>query len=155
MNILIAYASRYGSTEKCALKLSQYLSDKADILNLAKEKNTDLAKYDSVIIGSHIMAGKINQKVKNFYETNLNELLNKKVGIFICAGNTELADKEITDNFPAELLDKAVAKGYFGYEYNLEKMNFLFKTIVKKISKITQSTSNLLEDNIKEFAGKF
>ncbi|MHB1346827.1 MAG: flavodoxin domain-containing protein [Candidatus Humimicrobiaceae bacterium] len=155
MNILIAYASQYGSTEKCALKLSELLSEKADILNLNKDKNADISKYDAVIIGSHIMAGKINKKIKKFYENNLNELFNKKVGVFICAGNTELAQKEIEDNFPPELLNKAVAVGYFGYEYNLEKMNFLLKSIIKKIAKITQSCSNILEDNIKEFAGNF
>lgn len=80
------------------------------------------------------------------------ELLKKKIGLFICGAAAEEAQKEIADNFPHELLNAAAAKGYFGYEFNFEKMNFAMRAIIKKISKIDKSVSNILEDNIKEFA---
>ena len=82
------------------------------------------------------------------------ELLKKRIGLFICCGRSEQAEQQLEDSFARELLDQAVVKGYFGYEYNLEKMNFFFRLIVKKLAKIEESKSALKEENIKEFAQK-
>jgi menaquinone-dependent protoporphyrinogen oxidase len=155
MNILIAYATQYGCTEKCANMLSANLKDNdssISAVDLGSKQKIILSEYDTVIIGGPITAGKINAKVKKFCAGNLAELVKKKIGLFICGAAAEEAQKELADNFPQELLNIAAAKGYFGYEFNLEKMNFAVRAIIKKISKIDKSVSNILEDNIKEFA---
>ena len=155
MNILIAYASQYGCTEKCANMLSANLKGNdllVSVVDLGGKQKIALNDYDTVIIGGPITAGRINAKVKKFCAGNLTELLKKKIGLFICAAAAEQAQKELSDNFPQELLNAAVVKGYFGYEFNLEKMNFAMRAIIKKISKIDKSVSNILEDNIKDFA---
>ncbi len=155
MSILIAYASQYGCTEKCANMLSVNLKDNdslISVVDLGSKQKIALNNYDTVIIGGPITAGKINSKVKKFCAGNLPELLKKKIGLFICGASVEEAQKELSDNFPQELLDVAAAKGYFGYEFNLEKMNFAIRAIIKKISKVDKSVSNILEDNIKDFA---
>ena len=155
MSILIAYASQYGCTEKCANMLSVNLKDNdslISVVDLGSKQKIALNNYDTVIIGGPITAGKINSKVKKFCAGNLPELLKKKIGLFICGASVEEAQKELSDNFPQELLDVAAAKGYFGYEFNLEKMNFAIRAIIKKKSKVDKSVSNILEDNIKDFA---
>jgi menaquinone-dependent protoporphyrinogen oxidase len=156
MNILIAYASQYGCTEKCAVLLSANLKENdslVSVVDLGSKQKFALNEYDAVIIGGPVTMGKINAKVKKFYEDNLSELLKKKIGLFIC-GFTEEPGKELADNFPPELLKIAAAKGYFGYEFNLEKMNFAMRALIKKVAKIHKNVSNILEDNIKEFALK-
>ena len=155
MNILIAYATQYGCTEKCANMLSTNLKDydsSVSVVDLGSRQKIALSDYDMVIIGGPINAGKINAKVKKFCKDNLPELLKKKIGLFICGASADQAQKELADNFPQELLKIALAKGYFGYEFNFEKMNFAIRALIKKISKIDKSVSNILEDNIKEFA---
>ena len=156
MNTLIAYATQYGCTEKCANILSANLRDDDNssvlVVDLGSKQKIALSDYDTVIIGGPITAGKINSKVKKFCAGNLPELLKKKIGLFICGAAAEQAQKELADNFPQELLNAAAAKGYFGYEFNFEKMNFAMRAIIKKISKVDKSVSNILEDNIKEFA---
>jgi menaquinone-dependent protoporphyrinogen oxidase len=155
MNILIAYATKYGCTEKCANMLSGFLKENDPsiaVVDLGSRQKIDLNDYDTVIIGGPITAGKINSKIRKFCESSLSELLKKKIGLFICGASAEQAQKELSDNFPQELLNRASAKGYFGYEFNLEKMNFAMKAIIKKISKVDKSVSNILVDNIKEFA---
>ncbi|MBN1298131.1 MAG: flavodoxin [Actinobacteria bacterium] len=155
MNILIAYASKYGCTEKCANILSENLKKDGltvTVFDLAGRQKISLEDYGTVLIGGSIMVGKLNPVVKKFCENNLSELLKKKIGLFICAAAEELAEKEMADNFPKELLNMASAKGYFGYEYNFEKMNFAIRAIIKKMSKVENSVSNILEGNIKEFA---
>jgi menaquinone-dependent protoporphyrinogen oxidase len=157
MSILLAYATQYGCTAKCANMLSENLkgddsSITVSVVDLGGKQKISLNDYDVVIIGGPITAGKINTRVKKFCADNLPELVKKKIGLFICGAAAEESQKELSDNFPQGLLDVAVVKGYFGYEFNLEKMNFAMRAIIKKISKIDKSVSNILEDNIKEFA---
>jgi len=155
MNILIAYASKYGCTEKCASILSdnfQKDSLPVTVFNLAGKQKINLSDFDTIAIGGSIMAGKLNPLVRKFCENNLSELLQKRLGLFICAAAAELVEKDMTDNFPQQLLSKAAVKGYFGYEFNFEKMNFAIRSIIKKMSKIEDNVSNIIENNIKEFA---
>jgi menaquinone-dependent protoporphyrinogen oxidase len=157
MSILIAYATQYGCTAKCANILSENLkgddsSISVSVVDLGSKQKIALNDYDTVIIGGPITAGKINAKVKKFCAGNLPELVKKKIGLFICGAAAEESQKELSDNFPQGLLNIAIAKGYFGYEFNFEKMNFAMRAIIKKISKIDKSVYSILEDNIKEFA---
>jgi len=64
----------------------------------------------------------------------------------------DMIKKEINENFPAELINKAKTVKHFGGEFNFNKMNFMEKVIVKKVSKVTSDKSDILHDNIKKFA---
>lgn len=151
MNTLIVYTSKYGCTEKCAKLVSEYLNDKADMLNLKSDKNIDLTKYDKVIIGGSIYIGKIQKEVTEFCSKYLNTLKEKRIGIFICGMQKDAIETEINQNFPPELLEIAEVKEYFGGEFSFEKMNFMEKMIIKKIAKTSSNISNIQEDNIKKF----
>ena len=66
----------------------------------------------------------------------------------------EKAQQQFQNAFPAELIQHATATGMFGGEFNFEKMNFIEKAIIKKISKIEKSVSKIDEQSIVEFAEK-
>jgi menaquinone-dependent protoporphyrinogen oxidase len=156
MKTLIAYGTKYGCTEKCASMLARKIPGEVTVLNLKENANHNIGEYDNVIIGGSIYAGKIQGIVKNFCEGNLKTLLSKKVGLFICCGfEGEKAEKQLVESFPATLQAKAMAKGFFGSEMSLERMGFLDRMIVRKVAKITESYSRILEDNILEFAKHF
>ena len=75
MSVLIAYGSRYGSTEEIATKLAGYLGDKgieATILNLKKEKKwPNLEGYDGVIVGSSVKITKwMNEPIEFLRKNN-------------------------------------------------------------------------------------
>jgi menaquinone-dependent protoporphyrinogen oxidase len=154
MKILIAYATRFGTTEKCAGMLAELLKEKADkveLVDLKKNKKVNPEDYDIVVIGGSFMAFRMNSSVKKFVKRNLNTLLNMKTGIFMC-GADEDWEKEIQKGFPGELLDKAIAKGYFGYEMNWEKMNPMIRNMMQKASKTTDPVSKIKPENINKFA---
>ena len=65
MKTLIAFATRFGGTEKCAKKHEKKLSNDVEVNNLKNNPKISIDKYDRVIIGGSIMMGKINSKVKN------------------------------------------------------------------------------------------
>ncbi len=154
MKVLIAYATRFGTTEKCAGMLSELLEEKAaevELVDLKKNRKVDPGNYDLAIVGGSFMAFRMNSFVKKFVKRNLKTLLNMKTGIFMC-GADEDWEKEIKRGFPEELLDKAIAKGYFGYEMNWDKMNPMIRNMMQKASKTEEPVSKIRPENIKEFA---
>lgn len=153
MNTLIVYASKYGCTEKCAELLSKELIGKVDIINLKQASNIDISKYEKIIIGGSIYIGKIQKEVKEFCSKNLDKLKEKRIGLFICGMQEgETINTEFNQNFNPELIKIADAKEHFGGEFIFDKMNFMEKIIVKKVSKVTSNKSNILENNIYKFA---
>lgn len=153
MSILIAYASKYGCTERCAEKLAERLDEKVDLYNLKSGKPLDISQYDKVIIGSSVYVGKVHKEVTEFCTKNLAILGNKKVGLFICGSQEgEALKQELDTAFPQELQSKAIAIECFGGAYVFGKMGFMEKTIVKMIAKTNKDTSTIKDDKIESFA---
>jgi menaquinone-dependent protoporphyrinogen oxidase len=153
MNTLIAYGTKYGCAQKCAMELAKEFDGNVELVNLKEKRNVDLSGYGRVIIGGSAYIGKIQKEVTEFITANMNELLNKEVGLFICGMQEgDMMEKEITENFPAELISKAKSVMNFGGEFNFKKMNFMEKAIIKKISKVSSDKSDIHHDNIKKLA---
>lgn len=153
MSTLIIYASKYGCTEKCAELLSKELYGEVDIINIKSMRDIDISKYEKIIIGGSIYIGKIQKEVTEFCSKNLHKLMEKRIGLFICGmqeGDT--IKTELNQNFNRALIETAEAKECFGGEFIFEKMNFIEKFIVKKVSKVKSNKSNILRDNIHKFA---
>ena len=80
METLIVYASRHGSTEKCAYKLKEKIYN-SYICNLNVDQKISLKNYDRIAVGSSINIGSLQKSVKKFFQKNEEELSGKK---FIC-----------------------------------------------------------------------
>ena len=153
MKTLIVYISKHGCTETCAQKLAEKLDGDVEILNMKKSQPAELTAFDTIIIGGSIHAGQIQKAVKKFCENNMDTLLDKKIGLFICCMEEgENAQNQLDNAYPPELRRHASALGLLGGEFNFEKMNFIERAIVKKIANIDKSVSKILDENIDEFA---
>jgi menaquinone-dependent protoporphyrinogen oxidase len=153
MKTLIIYGSKHGATEKCTNLLKGKLDGEVTTVNVKKDQVPDIALFDKVIIGGSIYIGSIQKEIKEFCSKNVDTLKDKKLGLFICCmrdGNE--AQTQITAAFPQELISNASAWDYFGGEFTFSKMNMIEKFITKKIAKIDKDTSNILTDNIDQFA---
>ncbi|MDW7675782.1 MAG: flavodoxin domain-containing protein [Bacillota bacterium] len=140
MTTLIAYASKYGSTEKCAKTIAIKISGAVDLCNLKSETPKDLSQYDKVIIGSSIYVGKAQKEVTQFCLDNVDLLRQKKLGLYICCMFTEeRALLQLNNAFPKELLDIAATKEIFGGEFNISSMKYTDKFIVKMVGKVDKS----------------
>ena len=149
MKTAIVYATSHGTTEKVANMIASSIAN-TELLNISKSKKVDLTQYQQVIIGGSIHAGSIQRKVKNFCQQNLAQLLKMRVGIFICAMNEPEFEKELNSAFQETILNHAISKKVVGGEFIIEKMNFIEKFLIKKISGVTQTTSKLDSNKIKE-----
>ncbi len=156
MKIAIVFGTKYGATEKASKLLMDELVNRGvevDLYNLAKAK-PNIINYDGIILGGSVYMGKIRGNVKSFIEKNRNVLIEKTIGVFIVGGaDTEAAiNDEINNNYPSEILEKAKVKSSFGHEYNLEKMGFINKFIIKKVAKLEESQFKINNVAIVKFA---
>lgn len=149
----IVYASKYGCTATCVELLKQKLSGEVTTVDITKE-SVDISDYQTVVVGGSIYGGKIQSEITKFCETNKQQLLSKTIGLFICGAQTDKAKEQLEAVFDAELRTHAVETSYFGYEYNLEKMDFFSKLIIRMVAKATASESRINRENISKMADK-
>lgn len=97
--------------------------------------------------------GRIQRKLTRFMNENLDVLLLKRVGLFLCAGHPDPVEleKEFNESFPEALVRHSLAKEIFGYEFDFSKMNFLEKIMIKKITGLKESHSALSNEKVSDF----
>ena len=115
MKTLIAYCSRHGSTEKIAhLLFMEIEHGPVRLLDLSLEPMPkSLKEFDQVIIGGSIHYGQIQKSVKDFYNEFMDELLQKRLGLYMCYMLDEKAEEEFNQAYPEALRNHAIALGFF------------------------------------------
>jgi menaquinone-dependent protoporphyrinogen oxidase len=152
MKTLIIYMSNHGTTEKVAEKISNLMGyNRCTLVNLRESNVPSLVDFDKVIIGGSVHMGRVQTKITTWCRDNLNMLLAKKVGLFICCMDREHEEEEFERSFPPALIDHAHAKGIFGGELLYDKMNFIEKLVVKGITKEKKTVSRLNQQAINQF----
>lgn len=151
MQILIAYAGKTGTTEKCAGVLGQRLKN-VTIINLVTQ-DVDISKYDLIIIGSSIRIGMLHSSVKKFISKNIDSLKTKKVAYYICCGFNNNYKEYFEKNIAKELLDSAIIYDTFGGEMDISKQKGFEKFVVNMVSKTEEGkkSAKILTDNIDKF----
>lgn len=91
MTTAVIYASKFGATKAAAEHIAKSIG--ADCLNLKKD-SIDLSKYDRIIIGTGIYAGKPAKAVSEFIETNKDAM--STASLFVsCMYNDDKGDKQL------------------------------------------------------------
>ncbi len=153
MKNLIVYSTKYGFVEKCIDMLKYKLKYKTDVLNIASKRYPDLNRYDWIILGGSIYAGKIQKNLTRYIEKNIKELLSKKIALFICSGTEgDKAKKYLENSFPDALFNCAISKEVFGGEFKLEKLTFLERFVIERIIGIKEDFTRINEKNINSMA---
>lgn len=152
MPAVIIYMSLHGCAEKAAQSLKEMNWKKTDLVNLRNKPVPDLNEYDTVIIGGSVHMGQIQGKIRKFCNTFEKELLTKRLGLYLChMYEGETAVRQFNDAYSERLRNHAVAKGLFGGEFCLDKMNFFEKALVKKAAGAGASISKINQNAIEGF----
>lgn len=137
MRVLIAYASKYGSTEKCAKRLASMLPGKVTLANLKNERPS-VEGFDVVVIGSPIYVGKPMKEIVSYWNSVKRVVKGVKVGVFMlhlmkdCISEMDVA-------FPKDLLDAASAKGTFGGRIEFDRLSLPDKLVTGMLSRLDSS----------------
>jgi len=87
MRVLIAYGSRYGSTEEIAQRLAGFLGEEgveADVLDVKRERRwPSLEGYDGVLVGSGVKISKWMGEPLEFLRRKRGELEGRRLGLFV------------------------------------------------------------------------
>ncbi|MFN3557565.1 MAG: flavodoxin domain-containing protein [Bacteroidales bacterium] len=151
MKTAIIYASSHGTSEKVAKQIQLQLgADCAHLINLKTTRNVDLSLFDTLIVGGSIHAGQMQHNVKTFCKNNMIDLLRKRVGLFMVGMNEPEFQNQFNNAFPELLRSHAISSKCVGGEFLFEKMNFIERLIVKKVSGISQNVTKIDEGKIAE-----
>jgi menaquinone-dependent protoporphyrinogen oxidase len=154
MRTLIVYASRHGYVRECAQRISEGLGTETNLVEVSRTMPKDLLfHYDTVIIGGGIHAGSFPPLLKRFCRRNIKELSNKRLGLYLCATNSEHKEEQFSKSYPQVLLEKAVATGWFGGRIILADHKnvtlFILKKILNKDTDLHAELPNEVEAFIK------
>jgi menaquinone-dependent protoporphyrinogen oxidase len=147
--VLIVYGTRYGTTANTSEVIAGTLREvgyEVKILDAKKEKVQNISEFDLIIVGSGIQMGKWTKEPEDFLKRRQNELLKKKVALFVsCGGANPLSEgekknKEFDDAKRKYLEEKSVefkvnpvALGFFGGCYDFNQMSWFFKKTLSSI----------------------
>jgi menaquinone-dependent protoporphyrinogen oxidase len=134
LKVLILYGSKHGCTAKCAYLLRDKLGN-ADVMDVSQSTSVALDDYDAVVVGTPVYVGQINKAVSRFCNANLTALQEKRIGLFVCCGLPEKAMEQLETGFPRELVQAARVKAYFGYQYEINRLNFFEKALMRLLGK--------------------
>jgi menaquinone-dependent protoporphyrinogen oxidase len=152
MKTLVLYSTTYGYAEEIAQSIAAYYPA-AVVQNIQKNNKVILSQFDHVILGGSVYMGKIHKDMTQFAAKYENELLEKKLGLFLCCLFEDKYMEEMQANFSAKLIDHAYTAMNFGGKLQTAKMNFLHKTIMKMVSKSKegQGPVNAYPERVEEF----
>jgi len=134
MKTLIAYSGKYGCTAQAAALLTEQLAG-AQLMDLDRERPESLDEYATVIVGSAVYAGKIRKPVKEFCECWSDELIYKRLGLFLCCASVEESGRYFEENFHRFFLVHALERAAFGGEFRQDSMRFVEKRIIAAMAK--------------------
>jgi len=156
MKTAIILSSTHGTTEKAAQLLRKLLKGDVDVIDLKKCPNQSLDDYNAVILGSSIYAGSVKSRLKQFIKQNQEQLLSKKVGLFLCCMyEGDKATKQFETAYPEELRRQSIANGLFGGEFIMSHLNFLERKLIKMIDGVTTDVFKMNTQEIEVLADKF
>jgi menaquinone-dependent protoporphyrinogen oxidase len=139
--ILVAYASRAGSTAEVAQAIGKSLAEggpEVDVLPMQDVK--DLSPYRAVVAGSAIRGKKWLPEAMQFIKANQTTLAGKPFAAFLVCITLAMKDGEKYRPFVAEWLQpvrsvvKPVSEGLFAGRLDFSKLPFDFKTLQMRLS---------------------
>lgn len=156
MKTLIAYASKSGTARKCALALAQKIDD-ATLVDLQKEKPNP-APYEQVIIGGGVRMGALHLDARQYLDGCKELLLQRRLGVFLCAGFDEKAEALFENNVDPELRAHALQCVNFGGEVDPKRLRGLERLIVRMVMRpggASAALPRVFPERIEAFAKLF
>lgn len=156
MKTAVVYASKYGTTERCAEKLAETIGGGSEAIRLSTGRRPDISAFDAIVVGGPIYGGRILPAVTEFCESAEDELTRKPLGLFICCFRTgPEADAQLHAAFPAALAAHARVKDVFGGAVDFDRLKLMDRLIMKAVAKLKESVDRIKEDRVVLMAESF
>ena len=141
IQVLVAYATKYGATAEIAEKIGQVLRQaglRTDVL--PTDRVSDLTPYKAVVLGSAVYIGKWRKEAVKFLQANEKMLAERQVWLFSSGPTGEGDPVELVNGwrFPKALqpiADRIQPRdiAVFHGNVNMKKLNFIEKWMIKNV----------------------
>ncbi len=131
MKTLIVYGSTYGYAEDCARQLAALLPGPCEVVTADAAARLPLEGYETVVVGGSIYMGDVQKAVSAFCRDRQQELLQKRLGLFLCSGIPENFPQHLSAAFPEPLRQAAVAVANFGGRLEPARMGLMHRMVTK------------------------
>jgi menaquinone-dependent protoporphyrinogen oxidase len=144
MRVLIAYASRWGSTEEIAARLAEFLGEEgveANLLDVRAERRwPSLEGYDGVIVGSGVKVTRWMREPLQFLRRKSGELRGRRLALYVsCMSmltDPEYARRELLEKVAESVGVEPVLVEAFGPVIDMgpgSRMGFLDRKIAQSV----------------------
>ncbi len=151
MKTLVLYSSKHGAAEKFAHLVGDFLPD-SEVRDVSDKEGLDWDRYDALIMGASIYAGRIRKPFLKFLATHREVLLAKPLRLFVVGADEEKHRETAERNIPAALLEHAGGVVYGGHIFDFERLGFFERFIVRKVAKVQGSRFALREEAARQLA---
>ncbi len=129
--ILIAYATKAGSTAGIARRMGEVLTRRGAVVDVLPAYEVgDLAQYRAVVVGSAIRYGRLLPEALSFIEMNQEALKEVPFSVFIACMtpviNPDAEGRRVVDSYldPVRALVKPAHEGQFAGVMDLSRLRF-------------------------------
>jgi menaquinone-dependent protoporphyrinogen oxidase len=140
MKLLIAYATRNGSTRRCAEALASLLPG-AECIDL-QELQPDPSGYGAVILGGCVRMGQLCRPARNYLKKYASALLELPFAFFLCCGFPQNFETYCNALLTPSLREHALALGCFGGELNPDSLRGMDRLITNAVRRSTDSADS-------------
>lgn len=132
MKILIAYASKSGTSRDAAEMLFHFLLESHEVyLADLDDVQPDVGDFDYVVLGGSIRAGKAHKALRRYLADHTKALCAVPHTLFLCCAFADQFENYAESTFSAELLESADDVVYFGGELNVSKQRGFDKLLAR------------------------
>ena len=144
MKILIAYATKTGTTEECAHRLAACLSALSPTVARLGKEPLHPEEYDMVLLGSPIRFGKLLPEMRRFLREQEHALCDRRIGVFLCCAFSQDFDRYYETLFPESVRARAFTHLNFGSSLRREGLSLFDRLMVRAMR------SYLIESDIED-----
>jgi menaquinone-dependent protoporphyrinogen oxidase len=153
VSILIAYRTRYGTTERYARLLAERFPGESHLADLGRARRLSPGDYGLILLGSPIYGGSILPGISSFCERHRDELLSRPVGLFICClYEGERARAQLDSAFPDWLSLHAFGRWALGGEVRLDRLNLLDRFLVRRLIRVERDIAKMRPEAVEPIA---
>ncbi len=137
--ILVAYATRAGSTAEVAARVAEVLSETGAIVEVRPIQDVrEVQGYDAVVIGSAIRMGHWLPEVVTFVKANRDTLSHIPTAYFLVSGllredTPEMRKTVLAYLDPVRVILEPTSIGLFAGKIDYSKLSWLDRIIAKKV----------------------
>lgn len=167
MKILIAYATKNGTTRECAELLAKQLKNhEIELLRVGKDGEAvpEIDGYDVVIFGSNVRMAKIDRELSEYLKKNEDKITGVRHAFFLCCGFIDCFEDYLYKNISETLIESAETVACFGGSLDKHKARGFDRFVISVVrSNILGGGDNgqaredislptIMESNIVQFA---